>query len=64
MTVYATLCFLAAAAMLITFLNSKIGNMQNTIAITAGSLILSLLIVIAGKNGFSPLQDIASEQVA
>ena len=50
--------------MLITFLNSKIGNMQNTIAITAGSLILSLLIVIAGKNGFSPLQDIASEQVA
>ncbi|HEY7866965.1 MAG TPA: sodium:proton antiporter [Psychromonas sp.] len=64
MTVYATLCFLAAAAMLITFLNSKIGNMQNTIAITAGSLILSLLIVIAGKNGFSPLQDIASEQLA
>ncbi|MGB5446382.1 MAG: sodium:proton antiporter [Psychromonas sp.] len=64
MTVYATLCFLAAAAMLITFLNSKIGRMQNTIAITAGSLILSLLIVIAGKNGFSLLQVIASEQLA
>ncbi|ABM04448.1 sodium/proton antiporter, CPA1 family [Psychromonas ingrahamii 37] len=64
MTVYATLCFLAAAAMLITFLNSKIGKMQSTIAITAGSLILSLLIVIAGKNGFSPLQEIASEQLA
>lgn len=65
MTVYTTLCFLAAAAaMLITFFNSKIDKMQITIAITAGSLILSLLIVIDGQNGFSPLQDIASEQLA
>ncbi|PKF62718.1 sodium:proton antiporter [Psychromonas sp. psych-6C06] len=64
MTVYATFCFLGAAAMLIAFLNSKIGKMQSTIAITAGSLILSLIIVIAGKNGFTSLKTIASQQLA
>tara|TARA_R110001583_G_scaffold66935_1_gene191856 strand:+ start:1348 stop:2628 length:1281 start_codon:yes stop_codon:yes gene_type:complete len=63
MTVYATLCFLAAAAMLITFLNSKISKIQSTIAITAGSLLLSLLILIIGKNSFFPLQEVAAEQL-
>ena len=55
MSVYASLCFVAAVAMLIAFINSKIGKMQSTIAITAGSLILSLIIIIAGKNGFESL---------
>lgn len=64
MSVYATLCFLAAAAMLIAFLNAKLGKWQSTIAITAGSLILSLLIITAGKNGFTQLQDIAVTQLA
>lgn len=64
MSVYATLCFLAAAAMLITFINSKLGKWQTTIAITAGSLLFSLLIVIAGKNGFTQLQDTAITQLA
>jgi len=50
MLVYATLCFLGGTAILFAFLNTKIGNMQNTIAITAGSLILSLIIVIAGNT--------------
>lgn len=59
MSVYTTLCFIAAIAMLITFVNNKIGKMQNTIAITAGSLIISLLVIIAGKNGFSQLQSVA-----
>lgn len=63
MTVYATLCFLAAAAMLITFLNSKISKIQSTIAITAGSLMLSLIILIIGKNSLFPLQEIAAEQL-
>lgn len=63
MTIYATFCFLAATAMLITFVNSKIGKMQSTIAITAGSLILSLIIIIAGNNGFSSLKVMASEQL-
>ncbi|MEC6815612.1 sodium:proton antiporter [Photobacterium toruni] len=64
MSVYNTLCFLAAAAMLIAFINSKIGKMQTTIAITAGSLILSLLIIFAGHNGWFHLEDIASTQMA
>ncbi|MDA7746423.1 sodium:proton antiporter [Psychromonas sp.] len=64
MSVYATFCFLAAAAMLITFINSKLGKWQNTIAITAGSLLLSLIIITAGKNGFTQLQDIAITELA
>jgi CPA1 family monovalent cation:H+ antiporter len=64
MSVYATLCFLAAAAMLIAFINSKLGKWQTTIAITAGSLLFSLLIVVAGKNGFTQLQDTAITQLA
>ncbi|MGF1692738.1 cation:proton antiporter [Photobacterium kagoshimensis] len=63
MSVYSTLCFLAAAAMLIAFVNSKIGKMQTTIAITAGALVLSIGIVIAGQNGWFNLQDIAAEQL-
>ena len=64
MTAYSTLCFLAAMAMLITFLNSKVGKMQSTIAITAGALILSLLMIVAGHNGFTYLNEIATEQLA
>ncbi|WP_299019266.1 sodium:proton antiporter [uncultured Photobacterium sp.] len=63
MSVYSTLCFLAAAAMIIAFINSKIGKMQTTIAITAGALILSLGIVIAGQNGWFHLEAIAAEQL-
>jgi CPA1 family monovalent cation:H+ antiporter len=63
MSVYASLCFVAAAAMLIAFINSKIGKMQSTIAITAGSLILSLIIIVAGKNGFESLAHEAALQL-
>jgi len=63
MSVYHTLCFLSAAAMIIAFLNSKIGNMQTTIAITAGSMVLSLLILIAGQNNWFHLAEIATETV-
>lgn len=63
MSVYSTLCFLAAAAMMIAFINSKIGKMQTTIAITAGALILSLGIVIAGQNGWFHLEEIAANQL-
>ncbi|MBB1315540.1 MULTISPECIES: cation:proton antiporter [Aliivibrio] len=61
MSVYNTLCFLAAGAMLIAFFNSKIGKMQTTIAITAGSIMLSLAIIIAGHNGWFHLREIATE---
>ena len=63
MSVYSTLCFLAAAAMLIAFVNSKIGKMQTTIAITAGALVLSLGIIVAGHNGWFHLEDIAASQL-
>ncbi|WP_159821269.1 cation:proton antiporter [Colwellia sp. 20A7] len=61
MSVYYTLCFLAAAAMLIAFINSKIGKMQTTIAITAGSMILSLLILFFGQNEWFNLKQVATE---
>ena len=64
MSVYYTLCFLAAAAMLIAFINSKIGKMQTTIAITAGSMILSLLILFFGQNNWFNLTHIATETMA
>jgi CPA1 family monovalent cation:H+ antiporter len=63
MSVYYALCFLASAAMLIAFINSKIGKMQTTIAITAGSMMLSLLIIIAGQNNWFHLAEIATETV-
>jgi CPA1 family monovalent cation:H+ antiporter len=63
MSVYYTLCFLAAAAMVIAFINSKISRMQTTIAITAGSMMLSLLILIAGQNNWFHLTQIATETV-
>ncbi len=61
MSVYYTLCFLSAAAMLIAFINSKFGKMQTTIAITAGALVLSLLIIIAGQNNWFELRNVAME---
>lgn len=64
MSVYYTLCLLSAAAMLIAFINSKLGKMQTTIAITAGSMMLSLLIVIAGHNAWFDLTQIASQTIA
>lgn len=64
MSVYYTLCFLSAAAMMIAFINSKIGKMQTTIAITAGSMILSLIILVAGQNNWFHLSEIASKTMS
>lgn len=64
MSAYQTLCILSGFAILIAFINSKIGRMQSTIAITAGSVSLSLLIVIAGQSGWFNLTEIAYETVA
>ncbi len=60
MTVYSTLCFLAAAAMIIAYINSKMGKMQSTIAITAGALFISLIIVIAGQIHWLELNNLAT----
>jgi CPA1 family monovalent cation:H+ antiporter len=59
MSVYATVCFLSAGAILIAFINSKLIKMQTTIAITAGALTFSLIIVIAGHLDWIYLNDIA-----
>nr|WP_086937609.1 sodium:proton antiporter [Thaumasiovibrio occultus] len=64
MSVYSTLCFMAAAAIVMALINSKIGKMQTTIAITAGSLMLSLLVIFAGQLGWFHLETIAAEQLA
>ncbi|WP_261816103.1 cation:proton antiporter [Vibrio gallicus] len=64
MEAYNTLCFLAAGAVLIAFINSKIGKMQTTIAITAGAMILSLAIIIAGQAGWFKLSHVATETIA
>lgn len=63
MTVYTTLCFLSAASILIVYINSKIGKIQPTIAITAFALLLSLLIVISGHNNWFDLKDIATKNL-
>ena len=64
MSVYYTLCLLSAAAMMIAFINSKIGKMQTTIAITAGSMMLSLVILVAGQNNWFHLTEIASKTMS
>lgn len=64
MSVYYTLCFLSAAAMGIAFINSKISRMQTTIAITAGAMLLSLFILIAGQNDWFHLTQIATETMS
>ncbi|WP_261834133.1 cation:proton antiporter [Vibrio ishigakensis] len=64
MEAYNTLCFLAAGAVLIAFINSKIGKMQTTIAITAGAMLLSLGIIIAGQMGWFKLSHVATETIA
>ncbi|MGQ7247075.1 cation:proton antiporter [Halomonas sp. V046] len=63
MSVYATLCLLAAMAMVISLVNGKIGKLQSTIAITAGSLLLSLAIVIAGHAGWFSLDETAATAI-
>ncbi|ROS01665.1 sodium/proton antiporter (CPA1 family) [Sinobacterium caligoides] len=64
MSIYEILCFFSAAAMLIAFVNSKIGKMQTTIAITAGALMLSLIIVVVGHLGWLHLNEVATSAIS
>ncbi|MEW9890403.1 MAG: sodium:proton antiporter [Candidatus Symbiodolus clandestinus] len=59
MNVYYTLCFLAALAVGIAFLNQYIHKVQSTIAITAGALAGSLLLLSAGRLGWFHLEPTA-----
>ncbi|MGO1618475.1 MAG: cation:proton antiporter [Oceanisphaera sp.] len=56
MSVYYTLCFLAATAITIAFVNQYIMKIQTTIAITSGALIMSILMLILGKTAWPELQ--------
>ncbi|MBV7314635.1 sodium:proton antiporter [Shewanella sp. NIFS-20-20] len=49
MSVYHILCYFAAVAVLMAYINAKIGKFQTTIAITAGAMLLSLLLVFTGR---------------
>lgn len=59
MSVYYTLCFLAALAIFIAFANQYVVKIQTTIAITAGSMLISVLMVLFGKLGWFNLEPLA-----
>ncbi len=59
MSVYYTLCFLAALAIFIAFANQYVVKIQTTIAITAGSMVISALLVLFGKLGWFNLEPLA-----
>lgn len=56
MSVYYTLCILAAMAISIAFVNQYIMKIQTTIAITSGALAISILMLILGKTTWPELQ--------
>ncbi len=57
MSVYSLVCFLAAIAVFISFINNKFGKLQTTITITGCALIFSLLMIFAGHHGYLKLED-------
>lgn len=61
MEVYYTFCFLAAVSVFLGFLNQYVLRAQSTIAITAGALALSLLVIGLGKLGIVELRDWADQ---
>ncbi|MBL1376692.1 cation:proton antiporter [Zobellella iuensis] len=63
MSVYYTLCFLAAMAITIAFVNQYIMKIQTTIAITSGALAISILMLILGKTTWPELQQHAVEVI-
>ena len=61
MSIYAYICFLSAFAILLGFVTSKINaQIQSTIAITAGAMISSFLLILLGKLGWFNLDFIAT----
>lgn len=63
MSVYYTLCFLAAMAITIAFVNQYITKIQTTIAITSGALAISVFMLILGKTTWPGLQEHAVEVI-
>ena len=63
MSVYYTLCFLAAIAIIIAFANQYIMKIQTTIAITFGALLISIIMLILGKTAWPELETHAIEVI-
>ncbi|ALM52242.1 cation:proton antiporter [Halomonas huangheensis] len=63
MSVYATLCLLAVMAMVISLINERFLKFQTTIAITAGALVLSLIIAIAGHVSWVTIDNQAADAI-
>ncbi|OOF88643.1 sodium:proton antiporter [Rodentibacter ratti] len=64
MNIYTYLCFLATIAILISFITRKINdNIQYTIAITATSMLGSLILVLLGYLNWFNLDEIATKVV-
>lgn len=61
MEVYYTFCFLAAISVFLGFLNQHVLRAQEAIAITAGSLGLSLLVILLGNLGILELRYFADQ---
>ncbi|WP_308364678.1 MULTISPECIES: sodium:proton antiporter [unclassified Microbulbifer] len=61
MEVYYTFCFLAAISVFLGFLNQYVLRAQTTIAITAGALGLSLVVILLGKLDLVELRDWADQ---
>lgn len=62
MSIYAYICFLAALAILLQFVTSKISDkVQSTIAITAAAMVGSLLLLLLGSFGWFSLDVVAKE---
>ncbi|MCX2794049.1 cation:proton antiporter [Microbulbifer thermotolerans] len=61
MQVYYTFCFLAAISVFLGFLNQYVLRAQATIAITAGALALSLVVLGLGKLGIVELRSWADQ---
>ncbi len=62
MNVYTYLCFLSALSILIGFVTKKISKkVQYTIAVTATSMVCSLILIILGKLGYFKLDAVAKD---
>ncbi|PLC57224.1 cation:proton antiporter [Photobacterium carnosum] len=57
MSAYDTVCIMAAIAVFISMINHRIGKFQPTIAITAWSIAISLILLILSKLGYIPRND-------
>ncbi|WP_258177107.1 hypothetical protein [Photobacterium damselae] len=52
MSVYDTICIVAAIAVFISMFNHRFGKFQTTIAITGWSMIIAFSIMLLGKMGW------------